>query len=155
MNLKYRIRTATITDLPAIMSMQKKAFLPVAKKIGWMEIPQMVNTLEDNIPDFETNTILVMLSDEDTIIGSIRGYVENGSLYIGRLMVDPDYQKRGLGRILMRELESRFQFNREWLCSYIDDTETYTFYQRDGFVTYEIYEVGNGVMAAHMEKLHK
>lgn len=148
----YRIEIATIDDLPELMSLQKRAFKPVADKVGWSDIPQMVDTLDASIDAFGEDTILKMLSDDNRIIGSVRGNVKDGSLYIGRLMVDPEYQGRGLGRMLQRKLESMFQFSREWLCSYVKDVETYRFYQRDGFVEYDVYEVGNGVMAAHMEK---
>lgn len=149
----YRIEIAGIEDLPSLLRLQKKAFLPVASKVGWADIPQMTDTLECCQAEYGKETILKMLSDENQIIGSVRGFVEDDSLYIGRLMVDPDYQGRGLGRILQRQLESMFEFRREWLCSYIKDTSTYDFYARDGFVQYDVYEVGNGVMAAHMEKI--
>lgn len=151
--MSYKIEIAGINDLPELLVLQKKAFKPVADKLGWAEIPQMTDTLENCIAEFGKETILKMLSDDNRIIGSVRGYVEDNSLYIGRLMIDPDYQGKGLGRKLQRELESMFQFHREWLCSYINDTATYNFYERDGFVEYDIYEVGNGVMAAHMEKI--
>lgn len=147
-----KIETATINDLPELLILQKKAFTPVADKLGWAEIPQMTDTLDKCIAEFGKETILKMLSDDGKIIGSIRGYVEDGSLYIGRLMVDPDFQGKGLGRILQREIESMFQFKCEWLCSYINDLTTYNFYEHDGFAEYDTYEVGNGVMAAHMEK---
>ena len=148
-----KIEFATINDLPELLILQKKAFKPVADKVGWDDIPQMTDTLDNCIAEFGKETILKMVADDGKIIGSIRGYVEDGSLYIGRLMVDPGLQGKGLGRILQRELESKFQFKREWLCSYIDDNATYNFYERDGFVEYDQYEVGNGVMAAHMEKI--
>lgn len=152
-NTPFQIQIATIDDLPELLMLQKKAFKPVAEKVGWMEIPQMADTIDKCLAEFGKETILKMLADDGSIIGSVRGYVEDGSLYIGRLMVDPEYQGRGLGRILQRKLESMFQYRREWLCSYIDDVATYDFYKRDGFVQYDIYEVGNGVMAAHMEKM--
>ncbi len=153
MELSYRIDIASKEDLPELLSLQKRAFEPVAEKVSWKDIPQMTDTIDNCIAEYGKETILKMLADDGSIIGSVRGYVEDGSLYIGRLMVDPAYQGKGLGRVLQRKLESMFQFRREWLCSYVDDVATYDFYHRDGFVEYDIYEVGNGVMAAHMEKV--
>ncbi|MCQ2203608.1 MAG: GNAT family N-acetyltransferase [Bacteroidales bacterium] len=150
--MEYRIETATIDDMKELLELQKRAFKPVAETLKCEEIPQMMDTLENCIAEFGKDTILKMLSDDNKIIGSVRGNVNDGSLYIGRLMIDPKYQGKGLGRKLQRKLESMFDYKREWLCSYINDTNTYNFYKRDGFVEYDKYEVVNGVMAAHMEK---
>lgn len=56
--------------------------------------------------DFSKYMTLKMLSDEGRIVGSVRGRVEDGSLYIGRLMVLPEFQKNGYGRILLRKIQS-------------------------------------------------
>jgi len=46
-------------------------------------------------------------NDEGLIIGSVNGNVTDGSLYIGRLMVLPEYQQQGIGKLLFREIQSR------------------------------------------------
>jgi ribosomal protein S18 acetylase RimI-like enzyme len=41
-------------------------------------------------------------------IGSVRANVKEGTCYIGRLIVHPDFQKRGIGTRLMSEMEKVF-----------------------------------------------
>jgi ribosomal protein S18 acetylase RimI-like enzyme len=42
------------------------------------------------------------------IVGSVRGQLTGDSVYVGRLMVDSEYQNKGLGTRLMLALESAF-----------------------------------------------
>lgn len=65
--------------------------MPVAKKLNWPDAANITETLEQATEAFPHYTMLKMLNDEGRIIGMVRGKVENGSLYIGKLMVLPEY----------------------------------------------------------------
>lgn len=147
-----KITTASKNDVKEIFSLQKKAFEPVAKKINCYDIPQMKDTLDDVINTFNKTTTLKMLSDNGDIIGSINGQINDGVLHIGRLMVDPDYQHKGLGKMLLHHLENMMPHTSEELCSYIDDDVTCTFYSKEGFKECYRYTVCGDTMAMHMEK---
>ena len=97
-----KIEIATIQDVPEILELQYKAFRPVAEFLNWLDAPNLTETVEHARGEFLKYTTLKMLSDDGKIIGSVRGRVEDGSLYIGRLMVLPEFQKNGYGRILLR-----------------------------------------------------
>ena len=120
-----KIEIATIDDVPELLSLQYKAFRPVAERLNWPDAPNLTETMEHARGEFLKYTTLKMLSGDKKIIGSVRGRVEDGSLYIGRLMVLPEFQKNGYGRILLREIQSMLPHNRVWL-----DTlpETVSFY---------------------------
>lgn len=62
--------------------------------------------------EFENKIILKAISDENKIIGSVRGNLQDNTVYIGKLMVHPDYRNRGLGSKLLLEIENYFPKSR-------------------------------------------
>ncbi|MBT8354522.1 MAG: GNAT family N-acetyltransferase [Desulfofustis sp.] len=51
--------------------------------------------------------ILKAMSD-GRIVGSVRAYAKEGVCHIGRLVVEPTYQNKGLGSRLLNAIEARF-----------------------------------------------
>jgi N-acetylglutamate synthase-like GNAT family acetyltransferase len=49
------------------------------------------------------------LEEEGEIVGSVRAYLEKGTVYIGRLTVKPDSQNNGIGTRLMQAIEEHFR----------------------------------------------
>jgi N-acetylglutamate synthase-like GNAT family acetyltransferase len=47
--------------------------------------------------------------EEGQIVGSVRAYLEKGTAYIGRLMVKPDSENKGIGTRLMQAIEEHFR----------------------------------------------
>ena len=58
--------------------------------------------------------IFLKAVEDGRIIGSVRGNVlDPDSVYIGRLIVHPDYQNQGIGTKLLKTIEARYpDFNR-------------------------------------------
>ena len=147
-----KIELATIQDVPEILELQYKAFRPVAERLNWPDAPNLTETVEHARGEFLKYTTLKMLSDDGKIIGSVRGRVEDGSLYIGRLMVLPEFQKNGYGRILLREIQSILPHNRAWLDTSGDVSKTVSFYEREGFRTFHTEHFENNHTWISMEK---
>ena len=133
-----KIEIANIEDVPELLN--------------WLDAPNLTETVEHARGEFPKYTTLKMLSDDGKIIGSVRGRVDDGSLFIGRLMVLPEFQKNGYGRILLREIQSLLPHNRAWLDTSGDVPQTVSFYEREGFRTFEIKYFENGVSWISMEK---
>lgn len=47
--------------------------------------------------EYRKGIILKALDDDKTIIGSVRAFCDNGTVYIGKLMVHPSKQGQGIG----------------------------------------------------------
>lgn len=107
-----QIKTATINDVPEILELQHKAFLPVGEVLNWLDAPNITETIETAIEDFPKFTVLKMVADNGKIVGSVRGKVEDGSLFIGRLMVLPEYQRNGYAKELLHHLGYHSPRNR-------------------------------------------
>jgi|GEM_PF-51893 len=104
---EYTITEAQYEDLADILYLQKCCYLSEAESYQNYTIPPLTQTLEDIRKDCEKHTIL-KLEVNNKIIGSVRAYVENDTCYIGRLIVDADFQNRGFGKLLLESVERTF-----------------------------------------------
>jgi ribosomal protein S18 acetylase RimI-like enzyme len=99
---------AAVKDAEEIFRLQRLAYISEAEIINDFTIPPLVQTLEETLPDYKTNIILKAVS-KGKIVGSVRGELkEDDSVYIGKLMVNPDIQNQGLGTRLMNAIEAEF-----------------------------------------------
>ena len=73
----------------------------------------MTQTLEEIRDEFEDKVFLIAEVDGE-IVGSVRAFVEDGTCYIGRLVVHPDSQNQGIGTKLMGEIEKEFSAVRRY-----------------------------------------
>jgi len=94
--------------------------------IGTVSQGEIIKEFDDQL--FLKGTI------NDTIIGSVRAYVKNGSCFIGRLIVHPNYQNKGIGTKLMCEIEKRFDnTNRFELFTGYKSEQNIRFYENLGY----------------------
>jgi ribosomal protein S18 acetylase RimI-like enzyme len=101
------IEEAGVLDAEVILDIQKTAYQSEAELHNDFNIPPLTQTLEGIREDFDRQLLLKAVI-EGEIVGSVRAYQEEGTCYIGRLIVLPEYQGRGIGTRLMEEIEERF-----------------------------------------------
>lgn len=101
------IEEAKYDDLLDILDLQKDAYQSEALIYNDYSISPLTQTLDSLKNDFEQNTILKAV-DKGKIIGSVRAYEEDGTCYIGRLIVHPNHQNKGVGKLLMKQIEQNF-----------------------------------------------
>lgn len=98
---------ATVQDAAEILDLQKVAYQSEAAIYGDDAVPPLMQTLEEMQGDLQEKTVLKAVIDGQ-IVGSVRAYPEGGTCHIGRLIVAPEYQNRGIGTRLMNEIEGLF-----------------------------------------------
>ena len=101
------IDVAEETDLSQILELQKLAYLQEAKIYNNYNISPLKQSLKSIKRDWSKGIILKALIDE-TIVGSVRAYLKDKTCYIGRLLVHPKFQNKGIGRKLMNEIENKY-----------------------------------------------
>ena len=102
------IDRATVADAEEILSLQKLAYRSEAEIYDDFNIPPLLQTPEEIKKDFENQTFLKATLDRK-IRGSVRAFIKEGTCYIGRLIVHPDFQNRGMGKELMQRIEEIFK----------------------------------------------
>ncbi len=106
-NIDLKILPAKFSDLSTILELQKDCFISEAKSVDDYSIPPLTQDLTSIRQDHEKTTILKGVINNQ-IIASVRGYVDNSTCFIGRLIVRQDFQNRGIGRKMMQAIEDIF-----------------------------------------------
>ncbi len=147
------IRDAIFNDLPSILKLQKLCYRENAERYNDYQIPPMIQTINDLEDEFNYNVIL-KAEDQSKIIGSLRAYEKNGICYIGRVIVHPDYQNKGIGTKLMIEIERRFPnvSKYELFTGYKDEKNIY-FYGKLGYKIFKEENLGYKIKLVFLEKI--
>lgn len=85
--------------------MQKLAYQSEARIYGDWSIEPLTQTMAQVEAQFGTHLFLIATL-EDLLVGSVRGYLTEGVGRIGKLIVHPEYQNRGIGQMLMASMEA-------------------------------------------------
>jgi len=119
------------SDAPEILALQKIAYQSEAELYGDDSLPATQQTLEDLESDFERapdrvaalangshvpgnghseadQIVFLKAVVNGKIIGSIRGFALGETAYLRRMIVHPYFRRRGIGRRLLKEIESAF-----------------------------------------------
>jgi ribosomal protein S18 acetylase RimI-like enzyme len=102
------IERAGIEDAERILRLQTIAYRSEAELYHNPRIPPMIQTLPDLQAQFEDHLILKAAIGGGRIVGSVRARVAQGTCFVGRLVVHPEFQRQGLGSALMGDIEKRF-----------------------------------------------
>jgi GNAT superfamily N-acetyltransferase len=101
------IEPAGVHDAKEILDLQKLAYQSEAEIYDDYTIPPLTQTLEEMEADFD-GQLFLKATIQDKTIGSVRGHMRQGTCFIGRLIVHPAHQGRGIGTALMKEIEKHF-----------------------------------------------
>jgi GNAT superfamily N-acetyltransferase len=98
---------ALVRDAEDILKLQYLCFQRKAALYDDYTIPPLKQTLANLLLEYDTHRILVARSGGE-VIGSVRANVRDEACCIGRLIVHPRLQQRGLGSRLLQAVEREF-----------------------------------------------
>lgn len=102
---EWPIVPAVPADAPELLTLQRACWVQEAIANDTLAIPPLHETLTDIEEGLRTWQTYVVRS-AGRLVGSVRGRLEGRAWAIGRLMVAPDLQGRGLGRRLLEHVEA-------------------------------------------------
>jgi ribosomal protein S18 acetylase RimI-like enzyme len=110
------IEQASLEDADMILQLQMQAYLSEAEIYNDYSIPPLTQSFNEIKQEFSQQVFLKAIQkgkdteDDINIIGSVRGYHEKGTAFIGRLIVKPESQNKGIGTRLMHAIEQHHEF---------------------------------------------
>ena len=146
------IKKAQKEDLEKILELQYLAYQSEAKLLGNMDIPPLKQTIEEVYEEFQKGTILKAEDGGGDIIGSVRAHQENGTVYIGKLMVHPKMQKKGIGTKLLSEMEKEYPNHRYELFTSTKSISNIRLYERLGYKIFKEETVSPELQFVYMQK---
>ncbi len=101
------IDSASVSDAANILELQRLAYQSEAALYHDWSIPPLTQTLEELRTEMSRMAFLKAIENE-VVVGSVRAAEHDGTCSIGRLIVHPQYQRRGIGTHLMVAIEAMF-----------------------------------------------
>jgi ribosomal protein S18 acetylase RimI-like enzyme len=143
---------ATVSDSSYILALQKRAYESEARTYNDWTIPPLTQSL-DALAEEIKNTIVLKAIDGERIVGSVRATLTNGVCSVGRLIVEPEYQRQGIGTKLLQAIEAAhpkaIQFQ---LFTGSKSEDNIRLYQHHGYEVTEAREISTHVTLVFMVK---
>lgn len=139
-------------DLPEILKLQYLAYRSEAELLGNPDIPPLKQTSAELETEFRQGLILKAQDGDGRIIGSVRFCRAGDTVRIGKLMVAPDQQGRGLGTRLLVRAESLFPGMRLELFTGRRSVRNIALYERCGFRKCREEVTPGGLTLVYLEK---
>jgi len=156
------ISRAQTEDLEAILKLQYAAYQSEALLHDNFTIQPLTQTLDQVIEEYHKGVILKAVLaaklpaiQDDVIIGSVRAFLKNDVVYIGKLMVHPEHQGNGLGRLLLAAIEKEFSGYRYELFTACKNYRNLHLYETSGYTRFKDETGEDGIRFAFFEKFEK
>ncbi|MBN1680209.1 MAG: GNAT family N-acetyltransferase [Anaerolineae bacterium] len=149
------IERADTADVPDLLALQKLAYRSEAAIYDDYTIPPLTQTLDEIGVDFERQ-IYLKATVNGEIVGAVRGYIDQGTCYVGRLIVHPDHQNQGIGTRLIGAIEAHFDgaARFELFTGFRSERNLYL-YQKLGYREYRRAAVTPALELVYLEKLNE
>jgi ribosomal protein S18 acetylase RimI-like enzyme len=150
--MQISIVRANTGDAAEILALQKVAYQSEAELYTDWTLPPLTQSLSQIEAEFGTKIFLKAL-DAGRIVGSVRVAKDCGTCFIGRLIVHPACQKKGIGTQLVRSAETVFaDAVRFELFTGSRSSRNIRFYQRLGYREFREQDLSPKVRLVFMEK---
>jgi GNAT superfamily N-acetyltransferase len=148
----WTIVDAVGEDAEAILALQRLAYESEARRYQNWSIPPLVEALDAVRGHIERDAVLKALLG-DRLVGSVRGVVAHRVCEVGRLIVDPALQRRGIGSALLEAIERRVpDVDAYALFTGDRSVENLRLYQRHGYRETRREPLPTGVSLVYLRK---
>ena len=119
-----------------LLTLRRAAFVTEAQQYGDPNIPPLTQTLQELREDLARDDVVTIGAwDGHRLVGSIRIEIEGKKATLGRLVVAPDQQGRGIGTSLLFAMLPHLPESVEeiWVFTAKDSAQNLSLYAQHGF----------------------
>ena len=118
-----------------------ESLLQLYSSVGWSAYTNNIDSLSKAI---QGSSYVCAVWDNDTLIALVRCISDDASImYLQDVLVDPRYQKKGIGRILVQKALARYSHVRQKVLLTDNRPEQLRFYESLGYKNIKEYETLN------------
>jgi 8-oxo-dGTP pyrophosphatase MutT (NUDIX family)/GNAT superfamily N-acetyltransferase len=143
-----QVNLKDILECAEVLELQRKSYIIEAELIGTDEIPPLKETF-DQLQDCGETFIGCYI--EGRLAGAISFKIEGKVIDIHRMMVHPDFFRRGIAGKLLSQLE-QFDCSQIIVSTGAENIPAVKLYEKLGFKRQHDSVVGNGLVIAHFKK---
>lgn len=149
------IQEAKPQDCEEIIFLQKAAYESEAKLYNDWTLPPLLQTPDSLREELETSLILKGVEGKK-IVGSVRAKLVADTCHIGRLIVHPDFQGKGIGTELLKHIEKRFSQTGQYeLFTGSKSESNIRFYLRNNYEISKTQALNETISLVYLIKLNK
>ena len=116
-----------------LLTLQRAAYVPEAQLYDDVRLPALVQTPDELADELAQSSCLAALAGS-RLVGAVRTRERDGVLHVGRLVVAPDLQGRGIGTRLLLTAERTTRLARATLFTGARSTANLRLHRRHGYV---------------------
>ena len=119
----------------------KEQLLKLYNSVGWSAYTNNIDALAKAI---QGSSYVCLVWDKDTLIALVRCISDDASImYLQDVLVRPEYQKQGIGRVLVQKALDRYSHVRQKLLLTDNRPEQLRFYASMGYKNTREYDILN------------
>lgn len=139
------------SDVGELLTLQRAAYVTEAQIHADPNLPALVQTLDELREELATALGLKAVAGT-RMVGSVRGHISGTTLQIGRLVVAPDWQGRGVATRLLTAIESATDASTAALFTGARSTANLRLYRRLGYLEQRRELLNASITLVHLTK---
>jgi N-acetylglutamate synthase-like GNAT family acetyltransferase len=150
---QVNIYQANKSDLEAILQLQKECYQTEAAIYNDYNIPPLQQNIHALEKEFAEQVFLKAVANGE-IIGSVRGFVDEKTCFVGKLIVKNNFQNQGIGKLLLDSIESAFSTCKRFeLFTGHKSLKNLHLYSKQGYNEFSKKVINNNMTMIYLEKL--
>lgn len=146
------ITPASVADAVVVLALQRLAYQTEALIYNDFTLPPLIETLQDLKARFGNRRFLKAV-EGGQVVGAVRAFQDGATLHVERLIVHPDFRRRGIGTALLSRIETLFPAALRFeLFTGHKSAGNIRLYERLGFRAFRQERVNEKVTLIFMEK---
>jgi N-acetylglutamate synthase-like GNAT family acetyltransferase len=151
--IQATIEQANKQDLEAILQLQKACYQSEATIYNDYNIPPLLQDMDALEKEFAQQVFLKAVA-EGEIIGSVRGFMDEETCFVGKLIVKNNFQNQGIGKRLLDSMESAFPICKRFeLFTGHKSSKNLYLYCESGYKEFRKEAVNSNMTMIYLEKL--